>query len=164
MSGLLPPYLVTPLPKCSIVVDRHVHKNGGSTLREVFAENDMHDGWTFWGYSLHQNKIISRALVRSIIMIGDPRAARNQSVCTDWDHRRPVRLQPSHLSDPVALCTSVPSPISRAVPSHPGPYARGAPLLTHHHRDDDVEPRPILTAAAGGSTVQLPRGAGDALA
>ena len=45
----LAPWLVTPLKPCSIVLERHTHKNGGSTLRHIVNTNDMLDGWGFWG-------------------------------------------------------------------------------------------------------------------
>ena len=41
MPHALPPYLVTPLPRCSIILERHTHKNGGSTFRSIINTNDM---------------------------------------------------------------------------------------------------------------------------
>jgi hypothetical protein len=45
-------YLVTPPKKCIIIVERHLHKNGGSTSRDVLLENERRGGWMYWGYSL----------------------------------------------------------------------------------------------------------------
>ena len=41
-------YISRPLRKCAIVVDRHVHKNGGSTVRDLFLEHER------MGYALYQ--------------------------------------------------------------------------------------------------------------
>jgi hypothetical protein len=38
-----------PLPRCAVFVDRHVYKNGGSTMREIMLENSMRDGWAYTG-------------------------------------------------------------------------------------------------------------------
>ena len=38
-----------PLPRCAVFVDRHVYKNGGSTMREIMLENSMRDGWAYSG-------------------------------------------------------------------------------------------------------------------
>ena len=38
-----------PLPRCAVFVDRHVYKNGGSTMREIMLENGMRDGWAYSG-------------------------------------------------------------------------------------------------------------------
>jgi hypothetical protein len=38
----------TPRPRCAVVIDRHVHKNGGSTMRDIFLENER------LGYGLYQ--------------------------------------------------------------------------------------------------------------
>ena len=39
-NGTLPPYQRTPPKRCAIFVDRHVHKNGGSTMRDLLLENE----------------------------------------------------------------------------------------------------------------------------
>ena len=62
----------------------------------AWGANDLHDGWSFWGYSLHQNKVVSKALTRAIAMSGEPRAERNRSVCGDWSHRQPLRVLIEH--------------------------------------------------------------------
>ena len=60
---LAPSYLRSPLPACSIVVDRHTHKNGGSTLRDLFLRNELHDGWLYWGYGLaHVERVVEGLL------------------------------------------------------------------------------------------------------
>ena len=76
------PYLRTALPTCSIVLDRHVHKNGGSTIRDLFLMNEMHDDWLYWGYGLAHTQRVVAGLIE--LLLGPP----NRS-CTDWS-RRPV--------------------------------------------------------------------------
>ena len=61
-----PAYLATPLPRCAIVLDRHTHKNGGSTMRSIFADNDRLDGWVYWGYSLNQQAPFAQRLVAAL--------------------------------------------------------------------------------------------------
>ena len=82
---LIAPYLRTPLPTCSIVLDRHVHKNGGSTIRELFLANEMHDGWLYWGYGLAHTQRVVAGLIE--LLLGPP----NRS-CTDWSRRPVLRL------------------------------------------------------------------------
>lgn len=77
------PWLVTPLPTCSVVLERHTHKNGGSTLRSIVNQNDLHDGWAFWHYALHHYPAIT-SLVTSA-MLG-PRNASCKA------RRAPLRL------------------------------------------------------------------------
>ena len=55
-NGTLPPYQRTPPKRCAIFVDRHVHKNGGSTMRDLLLENErlghgLYQGYTqmYWG-------------------------------------------------------------------------------------------------------------------
>ena len=38
-----------PLPRCAVFVDRHVYKNGGSTMRDIMLENSLRDGWAYSG-------------------------------------------------------------------------------------------------------------------
>jgi len=47
-------------PKCAMIVDRHVHKNGGSTMRDLFLENErlgygLYQGYTqmYWAQDSH---------------------------------------------------------------------------------------------------------------
>ena len=61
-----PTYLATPLPRCAFVLDRHTHKNGGSTMRSIFADNDRLDGWVYWGYSLNQQAPFAQRLVAAL--------------------------------------------------------------------------------------------------
>ena len=58
------PYIISPLPHCSILVDRHVHKNGGTTMRGIMLENDQHDGWAYWGYGLNHMREVAAAATR----------------------------------------------------------------------------------------------------
>ncbi|KAL3915761.1 MAG: hypothetical protein SGPRY_007089 [Prymnesium sp.] len=87
----------THLPSCAVVVDRHVQKNGGSTLRQIFLRNAMHDGWAFWGYSLHRFERVASALARAIVRADlQVDAAHRSAVCSNWTSRRPVRLLVEH--------------------------------------------------------------------
>jgi len=47
-NGSLPSFQRTRPKRCAIVVDRHVHKNGGSTVRDLFLENER------LGFGLYQ--------------------------------------------------------------------------------------------------------------
>ena len=47
----LPSFARTPLRKCAIVVDRHVHKNGGSTVRDLFLEHERTGHALYQGYT-----------------------------------------------------------------------------------------------------------------
>jgi hypothetical protein len=47
-SAALPSYQTTRPKKCAILVDRHVHKNGGSTIRDFLLEQER------LGYALYQ--------------------------------------------------------------------------------------------------------------
>ena len=79
------PYLRTPLPSCSIVVDRHTHKNGGSTMRDLFMRNELLDAWMYWGYGLaHVERVVDGLLQ---LLLG----SSNRS-CTDWAGRPALRL------------------------------------------------------------------------
>ena len=69
LSGARPhPYLrvhaLQPLP-CSLLLDLHVHKNGGSTMRELYWENERRDSWLYWGYTLDAMRHVAVALLRS---------------------------------------------------------------------------------------------------
>ena len=85
MARSLPAYLHTPPPRCSIIVDRHVHKNGGSTLRQIFMRNELLDDWLYWGYGLAHTKRVVEGLME--VMLGAP----NRS-CDDWTDRPTLRL------------------------------------------------------------------------
>ena len=47
-SAALPSYQRTRPKKCAILIDRHVHKNGGSTVRDILLEQER------LGYALYQ--------------------------------------------------------------------------------------------------------------
>jgi hypothetical protein len=47
----LPSFQSRPLRKCAIMVDRHVHKNGGSTVRDVFLEHERTGFALYQGYT-----------------------------------------------------------------------------------------------------------------
>ena len=65
-ANVATPYLAMPLPRCAFVLDRHTHKNGGSTMRSIFADNDRLDGWVYWGYSLNQQAPFAQRLVAAL--------------------------------------------------------------------------------------------------
>ena len=44
-------YISRPLRKCAIVVDRHVHKNGGSSIRDLFLEHERTGHALYQGYT-----------------------------------------------------------------------------------------------------------------
>lgn len=47
----LAPYMRTQLRRCAIVVDRHVHKNGGSTVRDLLLEHERMGHALYQGYT-----------------------------------------------------------------------------------------------------------------
>ena len=57
--------VVTPLPHCAVLVDRHVMKNGGTTVRQLFLENAYRDGWAYYGYGLDHLPTVARELPRA---------------------------------------------------------------------------------------------------
>ena len=75
-----------PPPACSIVVDRHVHKNGGSTVRNFFFENDRRGGWRYYGYGLDSAVAVAHFLKAAIL---HPNRTSN---CSDWSRRPVLRL------------------------------------------------------------------------
>ncbi len=81
---LVPPHLVTPLPRCAVLFDRHIHKNGGTSLRSVLFENDLRDGWLYWGYGLHQHDAIMRHVVSAMLQGGN----RSGGGCAHWPASR----------------------------------------------------------------------------
>ena len=76
--------LVTaPLPPCAVLIDRHVVKNAGATLQPITFENDLRDGWAFWGYGLNNLRRVAYELQRAI---------NRSSGCGDWESRSPLRI------------------------------------------------------------------------
>lgn len=73
------PWQITPQGRCGIIVDRHVHKNGGSSIRDMFLENErmgygLYQGYTqlYWQKDFKQvRKVVDAALekgqVRAIV-------------------------------------------------------------------------------------------------
>lgn len=49
-SGLAHPWLATPRARGAILVDRHLHKNGGSTMRTILQANERAGVCQYWGY------------------------------------------------------------------------------------------------------------------
>ena len=92
-SASRPPYIVAPLPKCAILLERHTHKNGGSTMRTILNRNDLFDGWAYWGYGLHQHPVIINRVIHNILE-GNERSGNTS--CADWTRRRPLRLFAEH--------------------------------------------------------------------
>ena len=50
MATPIAPYLEVPLPACSILIDRHTHKNGGSSLRSIYRANDLYHDFLLHTY------------------------------------------------------------------------------------------------------------------
>ena len=44
----------SPPNRCAVLVDRHVHKTGGTTLRNIFLNNECRDPWMYVGYGLER--------------------------------------------------------------------------------------------------------------
>lgn len=108
-ASAVPPYIVAPLPRCAILLERHTHKNGGSTMRSILNQNDMRDGWAFWGYGLHQHPLIIKRLID--VLLGPRNSTRR---CSDWSQRAPLRLFAEHHYSRHSL---------EAILSHFGPYS-----------------------------------------
>ena len=51
-KALSSPAYTTAPRRCTILVDRHVHKTGGTTMRDIMLENERRGEWLYWGYSL----------------------------------------------------------------------------------------------------------------
>lgn len=51
--------------QCTALLDRHVHKNGGSTMRELFLANEARGACVYWGYAAYayQWSVVRSALV-----------------------------------------------------------------------------------------------------
>ena len=75
-------YLREPLPRCAIFVDRHLHKTGGTTMRGVLFENDVRDGWSYWGYGLNRMPLVAAAARAAML---------NASWCAD-NERAPLLI------------------------------------------------------------------------
>ena len=58
-------------------------------MRQVMNLNDLHDGWAFWGYGLHQHGNVVHNLMHTLL------GPRNRS-CAAWWERAPVRLLIEH--------------------------------------------------------------------
>ena len=81
-------YLLTPLPRCAILIDRHVHKNGGTTMRAVMQQNALLDGWAYWGYGLDSMPRAATALINAL-------SSTQAGGCTSWHawtRRSPLRI------------------------------------------------------------------------
>ena len=50
LSRLTKSVTLTPRPRCAVLIDKHVAKHAGTTLRSIFLENAHRDGWAYWGY------------------------------------------------------------------------------------------------------------------
>lgn len=49
-QSLAHPWLATPVALGAILVDRHLHKNGGSTMRTILHANERAGVCQYWGY------------------------------------------------------------------------------------------------------------------
>ena len=81
-------------------------------MRSILVNNDLFDGWAFWGYGLHQHPIIVNRLIHTIL--GEEGSNRS---CTDWSNRRPLRLLAEHHYSRHSL---------EAILGHFGPFAFAA--------------------------------------
>ena len=50
-STPLPPYQRQRPKRCAILIDRHVHKNGGSTIRDLLLEQERLGHALYQGYT-----------------------------------------------------------------------------------------------------------------
>ena len=111
----LPAWQRTPLRKCAIVVDRHVHKNGGSTVRDLFLEHErlglaLYQGYTqmYWNrdyrllrrageVALRQGKRAPEHVILMEAHFGWVELAQQVRVATPalYRHRRPTPPQPA---------------------------------------------------------------------
>ena len=69
-AALVPPFLRAVPPRCSIVVDLHAHKNGGSSMRDLYLDNELGDDWLYWGYRLDAIEQMATALLRLLLQTG----------------------------------------------------------------------------------------------
>lgn len=79
-------YLRAPLPHCAILIDRHIQKNGGTSMRAILLENDYLDGWQYWGYGLNRMPQVAAAIVAALSSAGNTSGACNRM------RRSPLRL------------------------------------------------------------------------
>ena len=68
-------------------------------MRAVAHSNDLHDGWTYWGYGLHQHPIIINRIVHGLL--NGPKgfiglSKRLNHSCAAWSARAPMRLFAEH--------------------------------------------------------------------
>jgi hypothetical protein len=81
----LPPqseYIQTSLPDCAVLVDRHIHKNGGTTVRNILFDNDLRDGWVYWGYGLDHMRNVAASIVSTL----------TRPACIERRKRAPLRI------------------------------------------------------------------------
>ena len=55
----LAPYLLTPVPRCAVLVDRHTQKNAGSAMRKIYLDNDRKGHFTYWGYAANAYRSVA---------------------------------------------------------------------------------------------------------
>ena len=82
-------YLLAPLPRCSILIDRHIQKNAGSTMRRILLENSLVDDWEYWGYGMGSIIQVAHAIERALLTEVDG------SSCASWHRwatRAPLRI------------------------------------------------------------------------
>lgn len=54
-------------PRCALLLDRHVHKTGGTTMRNIFLNNECRDGWIYVGYGLGVKESLCSFLGRALM-------------------------------------------------------------------------------------------------
>ena len=168
-NGTLPPYQRTPPKRCAIFVDRHVHKNGGSTMRGLLLENErlgheLYQGYTqmYWGRlfrtirQLHSGAEAPRQLLMYEAHFGGrvprPRAARPAAAAQavpDCPVHTLVRIR-----EPLEYYLSF--PLGRRLP----PEAEPGGVRRHLRRVGREDARPAVHRAHardGGDGRRVPR-------
>ena len=76
-------FIRKPLPRCAVLIDRHVHKNGGTSMRAILLENDFADAWAYWGYGCNRMASVASAIAATL---------GNETSCADRTSRTPLRI------------------------------------------------------------------------
>lgn len=74
-QGDLAPYLHTRPKRCAILLDRHVHKNGGSTMRDLFLEHERLGFGLYQGYT----QMYWRKIEKELLALAHQAAARKEA-------------------------------------------------------------------------------------
>ena len=80
------PYVLADNHSSSVVLlERHLHKNGGSTMRDLFYRNEMLGECLYWGYTSYdwQWRHVMRALRAYVQAIAEPNPPRGVRLCAE---------------------------------------------------------------------------------